>query len=145
MRFRFFFCVFCVFVSFAFVCVFVFFCVLVQMGAEADAFHFHSYLIICHYFSLKIKIICCILISKGILNIFLYIKELFIICRLLYNVPIEMRFFSRFRFYASSFFLRLRFFLRFFFAFSFFLRFRFLRLRSLKYASSFSEICVFVL
>ena len=51
---------------------------------------------------------------------FLYIKELFIICRLLYNAPIEMRSF------ASSFlcvfvFLRLRFFLRFrFFAFSFF-------------------------
>ena len=70
---------------------------------------------------------------------FLYIKELFIICRLLYNAPIEMRSF------ASSFlcvfvFLRLR-----FFAFSFFCVFVFLRLRSLKYASSFSEICVFVL
>ena len=70
---------------------------------------------------------------------FLYIKELFLICRLLYNAPIEMRSF------ASSFlcvfvFLRLRFFC------VFFLRFRFfLRLRSLKYASSFSEICVFVL
>ena len=54
---------------------------------------------------------------------FLYIKELFIICRLLYNAPIEMRSF------ASSFlcvfvFLRLRFFAFFcvfvFFAFSFF-------------------------
>ena len=55
----------------------------------------------------------------------LYIKELFIICRLLYNAPIEMRSF------ASS-----------FFAFAFFFVF-FLRLR--LFASSFSEISVFVL
>ena len=67
-------------------------------------------------------------------NYFLYIKELFIICRLLYNAPIEMRFFASsflcvFVFFAFffAFFLRFR-----FFAFSFFLR-----LRSLKYASSF--------
>ena len=51
----------------------------------------------------------------------------------------------RFFFFVFAFFMRFR-----FFAFSFFfLRFRFffffLRLRSLKYASSFSEICVFVL
>ena len=67
---------------------------------------------------------------------FLYIKELFIICRLLYDVPIEMRSF------ASSFlcvfvFLRLRFFFWggggcVFVLFLFF-------------ASSFSEICVLVL
>ena len=62
----------------------------------------------------------------------LYIKELFIICRLLCNAPIDMRSF------ASSFlcvfvFLRLR-----FFAFSFFCVFVF-------FAFSFSEICVFVL
>ena len=78
---------------------------------------------------------------------FLYIKELFIICRLLYSSPIEMRSF------ASSFlcifvlFFAFAFLCVFFCVFVFFLRFRFffLRLRSLNYASSFSEICVFVL
>ena len=59
----------------------------------------------------------------------LYVRELFVICRLLYNAPIEMRSFASW-FFAFAFFLR---FLRFcFFAFSFF-------------ASLFSEICVFVL
>ena len=77
-------------------------------------------------------------ISEGSLNIFLYIKELFIICRLLYSAPIEMRSF------ASS----LLCVFVFFFCGCVLLRFRFfffLRLRSLKYAISFSEICVFVL
>ena len=74
---------------------------------------------------------------------FLYIKELFIICRLLYNAPIEMCFFASSFLCVFVFFCVCVFFLHFFafFAFSFF----FLRLRSLKYASSFSEICVFIL
>ena len=70
---------------------------------------------------------------------FIYIKELFIICRLLYNASIKRRSF------ASSFFCVFIFFFAFFFAFSFFCVFIFLRLHSLNYASSFSEICVFVL
>ena len=54
-------------------------------------------------------------------GIYLYIKELFIICRLVYSALMQMRSF------ASS-----------FLCVYVFLRFRF-------YASSFSEICIFVL
>ena len=98
------------------------------------ALHFHPYPIIWHYFSLKIKIICCILISKGSLNIFLYIKKLLIICRFLYHAPMEMRFF------ASLFVCVFVFCVCVFFCVFVFLRFRFF-----FFASSFSEICVFVL
>ena len=107
------------------------------MGAEADAFHFHPYLIIWHYFSLKIKIICCILISKGSLNIF-YVH---LYKRAVYNLQAFVWYPNRDAFFCVFVFMRLRF----FFAFAFFCVFVFLRFRSLKYASSFSEICVFVL
>ena len=114
------------------------------MGAEADAFHFHPYLIIWYYFSLKIKIICCILISKGSLNMFIYKRDVYNLQALLYAASIEMHsftssflcvfvfffFFWRLRFFAFSFF---------FFAFPCFCVFVLwnMRLRSLKYASRF--------
>ena len=74
------------------------------------------------------KNIGCILISRGSLSI-LYIKKLFIICRLVYSAQCRcVR--LPFCFYASSLFW--------FFVFSF-LRLLFF------FASSFSEKCVFVL
>ena len=60
---------------------------------------------------------------------FLYIKELFLICRLLYNAPIEMRSF------ASSFLCVFV-----FFAFAFFCGFF-----AFSFSFAFSFFCVFVL
>ena len=85
-----------------FSCVFVFFAssffVLMKMDAEQGEFHFYPYLVIWHYCSSKIKIICYILNLRGIRSIYIYvyiyIKQLFIICRLVYSAPMQMRSFA---------------------------------------------------
>ena len=72
--------------------------------------------------------------SKYVLSI----KGVFIICRLLYCAPMQIRSF------ASS-FLCVFVLLRFVFFYGFFFVFVFMPLCSLNYASSFSEICAFIL
>ena len=79
----------------------------------------------------------------------LYIKELFLICRLVYSAPMQMRTFASsflcvftfLRFFCVFFFLRLCFYASLFSEICVFVLW-IMRLRSLKYNSSFSEVCV---
>ena len=159
MRFRFF-AFFCVFVFFAFFCVFVFFafsfffCVFFLRsrvnGCRSRCISFSSLSHNMTLFFIKNQNNMLYTYFQRQSKYFLYIKELILICRLLFIALIEMRSFASsflcvFVFFCVCVFLR---FLRFrFFAFSFFCVFVLwnMRLRSLKYAFSFSEICVFVL
>ena len=149
MRFRFFlrffaFSFFCVLLRFLFFCVFVFLRSRVN-GCRSRCISFLSLSHNMTLFFIKNQNNMLHTYFQMQSKYFLYIIELILICRLLYNALIEMGFF------ASSFlcvfvFLCVYVFLR-FFAFSSFCVFVLwnMRRRSLKYAFSFSEICVFVL
>ena len=136
--------------SFIFVCVFFAFCF---FFASSFLFVFYAFFFLrsgvneCRSrcisnSSLSFKINLLYTYFKRQSKYLLKIKMVFIISRLLYCVPMQMRSF------ASPFlcvFVLLLFGFFFAFSFFFFLHFCFMHFRSLKYASPFSEICGFVL